>query len=193
MNITHKSAAVRDLLSDTRYAVILKLPTDLRHKINQCIIDRTPWPLSRMFDLYALYQYSVSLSAFYRYARHYRARVAQLELAGITEADGVNGPERILGLFGTRLLEALVLNDPDHEEVRACLDAYRLAAQTIACLRKQPAPDSAAEPINDNRLYEVLDELKKVTNAADTNQTGCRVPCLHIPGLFGMGKHVRQT
>ncbi|MFQ5501934.1 MAG: hypothetical protein ACE5EQ_06485 [Phycisphaerae bacterium] len=164
-----KSAAVRDLLSDTRYAIILKLPHDLRHKVNQCIIDRTLRPLSRIFDFYALYQYAISQSAFYRYARNYRARVAQLELATITEADGVDLPERILSLFGTQLLEALVLNDPDHDQVRACLEAYRLAAQTICCLRKQPAPE--IKPIQDKRLFVILDELKKITNAAGNNHS----------------------
>ncbi|MFQ5412610.1 MAG: hypothetical protein ACE5EC_09935, partial [Phycisphaerae bacterium] len=139
-----------------------KLPRDLRHKVNQCIIDRTPWPLSRIFDFYTLYQYSVSQSAFYRYARHYRARIAQFELASITELDGVDLPDRILSLFGTRLLETLVLNDSDRDQVRDCLEAYRLAAQTICCLRRQPDP--AAKPEYDKRIYLILDELKKVTS-----------------------------
>jgi hypothetical protein len=124
-------------ISASRTTIYDKLSPDLRHALDQAIVDRDPPTFRAAYDKFRLEAAGVSFYAFYRYARKLRTQADRLHLAELTLPDDAELGDAMPRLIGQRLLETLIYEETaSPEALQRLTRAYRIATEASFARRR---------------------------------------------------------
>jgi hypothetical protein len=161
---------------ESRSTIFEKLPTDLRRRLDQAIIDRDPPSYRALHAKFGLSAHGVSFTALYRYARRLRAQADLLHVAHLALPDAPDVAQSLPTLLAYRLLDALNNEDSSPRLLHRLVDAWRIAVNAKLALDHEAADLAEVRRRSKNQeaneLFKAIHDLTKLRKAENAAQ--CR-------------------
>ena len=123
---------------DSQSSLLRRLTAEQRAELDRAIIDHEPASYRGMYKEFALHEFGVSFTAFYRYARRIRLHAALQDAAEEDLPPGGDDPARIARVLARRLWEALSHPDASPTHISRCFSAWRQALRVVG--NNTPSP-----------------------------------------------------
>ncbi len=151
-----------------------KTDPDLRRKINQAIVNRSPQTYRGVYEKFDLQSHGVSFTAFYYYARRLRMSAALRELAVLTTPEEQALQARLTSLLGQRLFETLLDEEASPQNIQRLMNAYRMGNQMDLLRRQFTGRDEAekrkAANLENNALCRIAKQCAHMIDEKDRAQ-----------------------
>ncbi len=150
------------LLRNAHSSLFDRLEPAMRRDLDRAIVERRPSSLRALYRVYKLDANNVSPSAFYRYAKRLRTRVALVDAAELSLPPDVDVTSRLPQLIAQQILEAMMLDGISPRALQRLADAYRTAAHTHVFMRANNSRFNPPKPNPEEQALKqaVVESLK---------------------------------
>jgi len=159
---------------DPRSSLLQRLSAEQRGELDRAIIDHEPASYRGMYKEFALGEFGISFTAFYRYARRIRLHAALQDAIEDDLPPGGDDPARLVRVLARRLWEALAHPDGPPALIARYFNLWRHALKVAGPTSRTEDPqrkEANAERRNTRALADLAQSMAVIAGYGVSGQS----------------------